>query len=163
MGYVKLASQTSSNKKRAAELASRSVISSSSSSKSRNTSKAIESPTEYAIKAGIPASDLVKAGMPESVVQAVAAAQGNNVSTYGSESPLAASKKTSGKQPTTENATISTVNVSSSGAGSAGKEYVFQFSGAISSKAVSYLSRLVKLLGGKRAYIEDQTKIVVVM
>lgn len=44
-----------------------------------------------------------------------------------------------------------------------GKEYVFEFSKPITSKANTYISRLVKLLGGKRSYIEDQTKLVVVM
>lgn len=44
-----------------------------------------------------------------------------------------------------------------------GKEYVFEFSKPITSKANTYISRLMKLLGGKRFYIEDQTKLVVVM
>lgn len=47
---------------------------------------------------------------------------------------------------------------------SSGKEYVFEFSGALSSTAVSYLSTLVKLLGGKSAYLENNnTRLVVVM
>lgn len=45
-----------------------------------------------------------------------------------------------------------------------GKEYVFEFSGPLSTKAVSYFSTLVKLLGGKRAYLEnDNKRLVVVM
>ena len=44
-----------------------------------------------------------------------------------------------------------------------GKEIVFEFSKPISSKASTYVSKLVKLLGGKRSYIENQTKLVVVM
>lgn len=44
-----------------------------------------------------------------------------------------------------------------------GKEIVFEFSKPISSKANTYVSKLVKLLGGKRSYIENQTKLVVVM
>ena len=44
-----------------------------------------------------------------------------------------------------------------------GKEIVFEFSKPISSKANTYVSKLVKMLGGKRSYIEDQTKLVVVM
>ena len=48
-------------------------------------------------------------------------------------------------------------------AASHGKEIVFEFSKPISSKANTYVSKLVKMLGGKRSYIEDQTKLVVVM
>ena len=44
-----------------------------------------------------------------------------------------------------------------------GKEIVFEFSRPITSKANTYVSKLVKMLGGKRSYIEDQTKLVVVM
>ena len=44
-----------------------------------------------------------------------------------------------------------------------GKEIVFEFSKPVSSKASTYVSKLVKLLGGKRSYIENQTKLVVVM
>ena len=44
-----------------------------------------------------------------------------------------------------------------------GKEIVFEFSKPIPSKASTYVSKLVKLLGGKRSYIENQTKLVVVM
>jgi hypothetical protein len=159
MAYVKLASQTSSNKKRAAELAGRSVIGSGSSSgsssskksSSRDTSKAAESPAEYAIKAGIPASDLARAGVPDDVVQQVAAAQESSVPAtyqYGSESPLAASKKTTS---------------STAAKGSAGKEWVFTFSGPLKGSIGTYVNKLVKLLGGKRAYIEDKTKLVVVI
>lgn len=131
MGYVKLASQKSSSKSRAAELENRSVIgsgSSSSSSGSSSTSSRIsaaESPAEYAIKAGIPAADLARAGVSSDVVQEVAAAQGTTVSTSG-------------------------------------YEYVFEFSGPLSSSIATYTSKLVKLLGGKRAYIEDKIKLVVV-
>lgn len=46
---------------------------------------------------------------------------------------------------------------------SSGKEYVFEFSGALSSKAVTYFSTLVKLLGGKRAYLENENKRLVVV
>lgn len=132
MGYVKTASQKSSSKSRAAELSNRSVIgsgSSSSSSGSSSTSSRIsaaESPAEYAIKAGIPAADLARAGVSSDVVREVAAAQGTTVST------------------------------------SSGYEYVFQFSGPLSSSIGTYTSKLVKLLGGKRAYIEDKIKLVVV-
>ena len=154
MGKVRLASQTSSNKKRAAELASTPVIGSSSSSSKTTKRKTAETPAEYAIKAGIPAADLARAGLSSSVVQEVASAQKSTSSfTYGSESPLAAAVKT-----TTGSTTATTTSTSS-----AGKEYVFEFSGPISSKAVGYLSKLAKLLGGKKAYVEDQTKIVVVM
>lgn len=104
-----------------------------------------ETPAEYAARAGIPAADLARAGMPTSVVQEVATIQQKAASTAA---PAAS---------TTSPAATSTPS------GSAGKEYVFQFSGPLSSKAVSYLSKLVQLLGGKRAYVEDQTKIVVVM
>ena len=48
-------------------------------------------------------------------------------------------------------------------AASHGKEYVFEFSKPLTSKVNTYVSRLVKLLGGKRSYIEDRTKLVVVM
>lgn len=99
-----------------------------------------ETPAEYAARAGIPAADLVKAGMPASVVQEVATIQKTAASTAA---PVASS--------------------TSKASSSSGKEYVFQFSGPISSKAAGYLSKLVQLLGGKKAYIEDQTKIVVVM
>jgi len=44
-----------------------------------------------------------------------------------------------------------------------GKEYVFEFSGPIGSAAAKYISQLSKSLGGKRAYIEDQNKLVVVL
>ena len=173
MGYVKLASQKSSNKARAAELASRSVISSTSKSgnTSKDTSKAAESPAEYAIKAGIPAADLAKAGVSSEVVQQVAAAQGTTVPTsaYGT---LATSKKAA---TTSAAATTTTANTSgwsafdsvktqsSTSAGSAGKEYVFQFSGPLKGSIATYVSKLVKLLGGKRAYIEEESKLVVVM
>lgn len=46
---------------------------------------------------------------------------------------------------------------------SSGKEYVFEFSGSLSLKAVSYFSMLVKLLGGKRAYLENNNKRLVVV
>ena len=46
---------------------------------------------------------------------------------------------------------------------SSGKEYVFEFSGALSTKAGSYFSTLVKLLGGKRAYLENENKRLVVV
>jgi hypothetical protein len=164
MAYVKLASQKSSNPKRAAELASRSVISSSSSSskkKSSTSSKitADESPAEYAIKAGIPAADLARAGISNDVVQQVAAAQGTTVPTtyaYGSESPLAASKKATATPSTSTASTVATT-------GSAGKEYVFVFSGPLKGSIATYVNKLVKLLGGKRAYIEEESKLVVVM
>ncbi len=44
-----------------------------------------------------------------------------------------------------------------------GKEIVFEFSKPVTSKANAYVSKLVKMLGGKRSYIENQTKLVVVM
>ena len=44
-----------------------------------------------------------------------------------------------------------------------GQEYVFEFSGPIGSAAAKYISKISKLLGGKRAYIEDASKIVVVL
>lgn len=45
-----------------------------------------------------------------------------------------------------------------------GKEYVFEFSKPIPQTAyiVSLLNKLLKVLGGKRVYIENETKIVVV-
>jgi hypothetical protein len=63
-------------------------------------------------------------------------------------------KLPSGKQP---------VDTEPAAAAARGKEIVFEFSKPISSKASTYVSKLVKLLGGKRSYIEDQTKLVVVM
>jgi len=44
-----------------------------------------------------------------------------------------------------------------------GQEYVFEFSGPIGSAAAKYISKISKLLGGKRAYIEDKSKLVVVL
>ena len=44
-----------------------------------------------------------------------------------------------------------------------GQEYVFEFSGPIGSAAAKYISKISKLLGGKRAYIEDASKLVVVL
>ena len=44
-----------------------------------------------------------------------------------------------------------------------GSEYVFEFSKPLTSKVNTYVSKFVKLIGGKRSYIEDQTKLVVVM
>ena len=44
-----------------------------------------------------------------------------------------------------------------------GQEYVFEFSGPIGSAAAKYISKISKLLGGKRAYIEDKNKLVVVL
>ena len=50
------------------------------------------------------------------------------------------------------------------GNGSAGKELVFEFSGHINLERVSGLiESLVKLLGGKDVYVEDHTKLVVVI
>lgn len=46
---------------------------------------------------------------------------------------------------------------------SAGKELVFQFSGPLKGSIGTYVDKLVKLLGGKSAYIEEKTKLVVVM
>lgn len=42
-----------------------------------------------------------------------------------------------------------------SGPVSSRKEYVFEFSRPINSAAAKYVSKLVKLIGGKQAYIED--------
>ena len=55
------------------------------------------------------------------------------------------------------------VSVAPSVAPSPGQEYVFEFSGPIGSAAAKYISKISKLLGGKRAYIEDASKIVVVL
>ncbi|MBP2029752.1 hypothetical protein J2755_000672 [Methanohalophilus levihalophilus] len=65
------------------------------------------------------------------------------------------------KQKTEDTAPVTSGPASSSG--SSGKEYVFEFSRPISSRAAKYAGKLAKLLGGKQAYIEDQTKLVVVM
>lgn len=59
--------------------------------------------------------------------------------------------------------TTSTTTTSTTPSGSAGKEYVFQFSGPLKGSIATYVSKLVKLLGGKRAYIEEESKLVVVM
>jgi len=42
-----------------------------------------------------------------------------------------------------------------------GKEYVFTFSGPVSSKAAGYISALVSAIGGKRAYTENNSLVVV--
>ena len=167
MAYVKLASQKSSNPKRAAELASRSVISSSSSSskkKSSTSSKitADESPAEYAIKAGIPAADLARAGISNDVVQQVAAAQSASVptSTYGTLAMMEQMATAPAASATTTSATTATTTAAK---GSAGKEWVFQFSGPLKGSIGTYVNKLVKMLGGKRAYIEEETKLVVVI
>jgi hypothetical protein len=102
-----------------------------------------ETPAEYAARAGIPAADLITAGMPASVVQEVATIQKTAASTAA---PAASS-----------------TSAAATSSGSAGKEYVFQFSGPLKGSIATYVSKLVKVLGGKRAYIEDQTKLVVVM
>lgn len=47
-----------------------------------------------------------------------------------------------------------------------GKELVIEFSGPISSTlplVIGWVNKIVELLGGKEAYIEDQTKLVVVL
>lgn len=48
----------------------------------------------------------------------------------------------------------------------AGKELVFEFSGPIAATlqhVIGLINKIVELLGGKEAYIEDQTKLVVVL
>jgi len=45
----------------------------------------------------------------------------------------------------------------------AGKEYVFEFSKPSSAVVWRYSARIVQLLGGKKAYVEDENKFVVVM
>ena len=47
-----------------------------------------------------------------------------------------------------------------------GKELVVEFSGPIAATltyVINWINKIVELLGGKEAYIEDQTKLVVVL
>ena len=47
-----------------------------------------------------------------------------------------------------------------------GKELVIEFSGSILSTlplVIGWINKIVELLGGKEAYIEDQVKLVVVL
>lgn len=47
-----------------------------------------------------------------------------------------------------------------------GKELVIEFSGPIASTlthVIGWINKIVELLGGKEAYIEDQVKLVVVL